>query len=290
MAEITTNVGALIPITESNGKRAVSARALYDFLGCTERFQSWFDRQLQYGFDENKDYVGCKVFNTLANQELQDYAMALSMAKEVSMIQRSEKGKQARRYFIACEERLKESKSISQSRPSSVTPTKVRAGIEWVKGVSEMLNLNDVSKLSLLEKVATPLGLPLPDYVPSKGVMKSATDLLNEKGYKVSRNQFYKRAIELGYIERISRKSSKGKIIFQLHIQERTRIRRESDKQEQPEGNSTGVVCGQIRFSYVSIGIFKDGGVELCRLKNTISRPSTSSLTRLSIHRKCANN
>ena len=58
-----------------------------------------------------------------------------------------------------------------------------------------MLNLNDVSKLSLLEKVATPLGLPLPDYVPSKGVMKSATDLLNEKGYKVSRNQFYKRAI-----------------------------------------------------------------------------------------------
>lgn len=160
MAEITTNVGALIPINESNGKKAVSARALYDFLGCTERFQSWFDRQLQYGFDENKDYVGCKVFNTLANQELQDYAMTLSMAKEVSMIQRSEKGKQARRYFIACEERLKESKSISQSRPSSVTPTKVRAGIEWVKGVSEMLNLNDVSKLSLLEKVATPLGLP----------------------------------------------------------------------------------------------------------------------------------
>ena len=133
MAEITTNVGALIPITESNGKRAVSARALYDFLGCTERFQSWFDRQLQYGFDENKDYVGCKVFNTLANQELQDYAMTLNMAKEVSMIQRSEKGKQARRYFIACEEKLEESKSINQSRPVSVTPTKVRAGIEWVR-------------------------------------------------------------------------------------------------------------------------------------------------------------
>lgn len=241
MAEITTNVGTLIPITESNGKRAVSARALYDFLGCTERFQSWFDRQLQYGFDENKDYVGCKVFNTLANQELQDYAMTLSMAKEVSMIQRSEKGKQARRYFIACEERLKESKSISQSRPSSVTPTRVRAGIEWVKGVSEMLNLNDVSKLSLLEKVATPLGLPLPDYVPSKGVMKSATDLLNEKGYKVSRNQFYKRAIELGYIERISRKSSKGKIKYFNSISKKgleygeNQINKNNPKETQPE-------------------------------------------------------
>ena len=108
MAEITTNVGALIPINESNGKRAVSARDLYNFLGCTERFQSWFDRQLQYGFTEGVDYVGCKVFNTLANQELQDYAMTISMAKEVSMIQRNEKGKEARTYFIACEQKLKE--------------------------------------------------------------------------------------------------------------------------------------------------------------------------------------
>lgn len=145
------------------------------------------------------------------------------------------------RYSSACEERLKESKSISQSRPSSVTPTKVRAGIEWVKGVSEMLNLNDVSKLSLLEKVATPLGLPLPDYVPSKGVMKSATDLLNEKGYKVSRNQFYKRAIELGYIERISRKSSKGKIKYFNSISKKgleygeNQINKNNPKETQPE-------------------------------------------------------
>lgn len=129
----------------------------------------------------------------------------------------------------------------NQSRPSSVTPTKVRAGIEWVKGVSEMLNLNDVSKLSLLEKVATPLGLPLPDYVPSKGVMKSATDLLNEKGYKVSRNQFYKRAIELGYIERISRKSSKGKIKYFNSISKKgleygeNQINKNNPKETQPE-------------------------------------------------------
>lgn len=108
MADITTNVGALIPINENNGKQAVSARDLYSFLGCTERFQSWFDRQLQYGFVDGVDYVGCKVFNTLANQELQDYAMTISMAKEVSMIQRNEKGKQARKYFIACEQKLKE--------------------------------------------------------------------------------------------------------------------------------------------------------------------------------------
>lgn len=51
---------------------------------------------LKYGFVENIDFVGCKVFNTLAKQELQDHALKLDMAKEISMIQRNEKGKQAR--------------------------------------------------------------------------------------------------------------------------------------------------------------------------------------------------
>lgn len=76
------NINELIPIQENNGKKAVSARMLYDFLGCTERFQSWFDRQLQYGFTESVDYQGYKVFNTLANQELTDYAMTISMTKD----------------------------------------------------------------------------------------------------------------------------------------------------------------------------------------------------------------
>lgn len=85
--------------------QAVSARDLYQFLQPTERFSSWFDRQLQYGFENGVDYLGCKVFNTLARQELQDFYISIDMAKEVSMIQRSQKGKQARQYFIECERR-----------------------------------------------------------------------------------------------------------------------------------------------------------------------------------------
>ena len=46
------------------------------------------------------DYTGYKVFKTLARQELQDYAMTIDMAKEISMFQRNEKGKEARQYFI----------------------------------------------------------------------------------------------------------------------------------------------------------------------------------------------
>jgi anti-repressor protein len=98
----------LIKITEQDGNKVVSARELYQFLEATERFSNWFERQLQYGFEENIDYVGCKVFNTLANQELDDFAIGIDMAKELSMLSRSDKGKQARQYFIACEKKLQE--------------------------------------------------------------------------------------------------------------------------------------------------------------------------------------
>ena len=96
----------LINITNQDGELLVSARELHKGLNVSERFSSWFNRMLQYGFDENVDYIGCKVFNTLANQELQDYALKLDMAKEICMVQRSEEGKQFRRYFIECEKQL----------------------------------------------------------------------------------------------------------------------------------------------------------------------------------------
>jgi len=99
----------LIKVTENEkGQQLVSARNLYEFLGATERFSNWMNRQLEYGFIEGVDYNGCKVFNTLANQEVQDFVLTLDTAKEISMIQRSDKGKEARQYFIACEKKLKE--------------------------------------------------------------------------------------------------------------------------------------------------------------------------------------
>lgn len=64
----------LIKIVENNGSKAVSARELHKFLDASERFGNWIERQFQYGFVENVDYVGCKEFNPLANQELTDYA------------------------------------------------------------------------------------------------------------------------------------------------------------------------------------------------------------------------
>jgi len=99
-------MGELIKITETNGKKVVSARELHAFIEATERFSAWMLRQLQYGFVRDVDFVGCKVFNALANQELDDYALTLDTAKHFAMMQRNEKGMQARNYFIECEKQL----------------------------------------------------------------------------------------------------------------------------------------------------------------------------------------
>ncbi|MGV4405258.1 phage antirepressor KilAC domain-containing protein [Ornithobacterium rhinotracheale] len=97
----------LIKITEQNGKQAVSARELHQFLESDERFSKWFERMISYGFMQGVDYQGCTFWYAPANQTLTDYALTIDTAKEISMLQRSEKGKQARRYFIECEKKLK---------------------------------------------------------------------------------------------------------------------------------------------------------------------------------------
>lgn len=89
--------------TNENDEQLISGRELHGFLEVTERYSSWFERMLKYGFVEGVDYTGCKVFNALARQTLQDHALKLDMAKEISMIQRSEKGREARQYFLQVE-------------------------------------------------------------------------------------------------------------------------------------------------------------------------------------------
>lgn len=90
-------------ITVNLDTQTVSARELHKQVGSTERFSAWFERQLQYGFVENEDYTGCKKFNTLAKQELQDYELSVDMAKEICMVQKNENARKVRQYLIDLE-------------------------------------------------------------------------------------------------------------------------------------------------------------------------------------------
>ena len=99
----------LIKITTKDGKQLVSARELHDFLGIGVHFSTWMKRMCEYGFEEDIDFSILKSGNPNGGiAKIADYAITIDMAKEISMIQRTEKGKQARLYFIECEKKLKE--------------------------------------------------------------------------------------------------------------------------------------------------------------------------------------
>lgn len=98
----------LIKVTYDNDRITVLARDLHEFLELEERFSKWFDRMIGYGFVENEDYTPYQKVHPQNKQEITDYQLTIEMAKEIAMIQRNEKGKQARQYFIECENRLKQ--------------------------------------------------------------------------------------------------------------------------------------------------------------------------------------
>lgn len=99
----------LIPtVKNSEGVLLVSGRDLHEFLEVTERYSNWFGRMMQYGFISEVDFTSVKSFtvvNNGAKREIDDHQVKVDMAKEISMLQRTEKGKQARQYFLELERR-----------------------------------------------------------------------------------------------------------------------------------------------------------------------------------------
>ncbi len=91
-----------------NQIRAVDARELHTFLDVGRDFSTWIKDRIDLGmFVEGKDYVlTLTKTGERSNVVQKDYAISISMAKELSMLERNEQGKLARQYFIECEKRL----------------------------------------------------------------------------------------------------------------------------------------------------------------------------------------
>lgn len=93
----------LIKVDFSGEKPAVSARELHEFWEVGTHFKDWFPRMCEYGFSENEDYTPLIFEHPQNHQPTKDFALSIDMAKEICMIQRNEKGKLARQYFLALE-------------------------------------------------------------------------------------------------------------------------------------------------------------------------------------------
>ncbi len=123
------NTPTLIPIvpTTLNGQSSqmVDARVLHTFLEVKRDFSNWIKGRInEYGFAENEDYLLAKSGEQVPHQGglrsviRVDYFLTIDMAKELAMVERTAKGRQARRYFLDCERQLRQ---MQQSMPLNLT-------------------------------------------------------------------------------------------------------------------------------------------------------------------------
>lgn len=171
-----------------NHEPVVSGRTLHRELGVNSNYTTWFDRMTEYGFTEGVDYHVC-----LPNSESKhgrgghnkvDHVLKLDMAKEIAMIQRTEKGKEVRQYFIQVERDYN-------------SPEKIMA---------RALNIAN-TRLSLLE---TTLEQMKPKALFADAVAASKTSILigelakiiTQNGYNIGQNQLFGWLRDRGYLHR----------------------------------------------------------------------------------------
>lgn len=101
-------MNALLKVeVNENQEQVISGRELHMFLGIETPYTKWFERMLQYGFENGRDYTDKNVSVLSQKREREytqlDHLMKIDMAKELCMLARNEKGKQARQYFLEVE-------------------------------------------------------------------------------------------------------------------------------------------------------------------------------------------
>ncbi|MEG6613726.1 phage antirepressor KilAC domain-containing protein [Pseudoclostridium thermosuccinogenes] len=187
----------LIKINYDGDRQTTSARALWEFLDKPWReFLKWFNQFKDYGFTENVDYrvIECLSENPQGGRPATDYEITIDMAKELAMLQKTEKGKMARQYFIELEKawnspemvmsralKLAERKIMSLEEERQKLLPKAQAYDTFIDG-SNLQTMNDVAKC---------LGIG----------RNKLFGLLREKKIIRSNNTPYQEYIDRGYFE-----------------------------------------------------------------------------------------
>jgi phage anti-repressor protein len=123
----------LIPVLPGTlGGRSVQlvdARLLHDFMESRQDFSDWIKNRIRrYAFEEGSDYLHHKIMEQVPHMKglrtriVMEYHLTLDMAKELAMVERTPKGRQARRYFIDCERQLKAMRERSGDAPAASYP------------------------------------------------------------------------------------------------------------------------------------------------------------------------
>lgn len=199
----------LVTLNESH-EPIVSGRTLHRELGVGTEYAKWMTRMTEYGFVEGQDFNSVKIDevrregNRHVKREITDHALKLDMAKEIAMIQRTEKGKEVRQYFIQVERDYNSPEKV-MARALLMANNKVltlETQVEELKPKALFADAVAASKTSIL------IG-ELAKLLNQNGVKIGGTRLfawMRENGYLIKRkgqdwNTPTQRAMEMGLFE-----------------------------------------------------------------------------------------
>lgn len=197
----------LIELRKNNdGSIAVSGRELHKGLEIGTRYNDWIERMLKYGFEENIDYIveSEKVHaqKRVRTYEQSDHIMTLDMAKEIAMIQRSEIGKQIRKYFIEVE---KEHQKLLDNQPkdSYMIDDPVERAKRWIEEAEERKALETKTQEQAKQiEQDKPKVLFADTLASSKNsiLIGELAKLITQGGYPIGQNKLFKWLRDNGFL------------------------------------------------------------------------------------------
>lgn len=197
--------------TQNNelGEIIISGRELYEFLEVQTPYKKWFDRMCEYGFSKNVDFsvMDKNVQDATAFggvRKLTDHAIKLDMAKEIAMIQRTDKGKEARQYFLQVEKAWNSPEMIIK-RAMQIQDRKI---LELENKIQEDKRYTDFGKVVEMSEAAVNIGAFVKIIYDKHGInigRNKMFDWLRDKGYLIKsgreKNNPKQQFIEQGIFE-----------------------------------------------------------------------------------------
>ena len=197
----------LIELRKNNdGSIAVSGRELHKGLEIGTRYNDWIERMLKYGFEENIDYIveSEKVHaqKRVRTYEQSDHIMTLDMAKEIAMIQRSEIGKQIRKYFIEVE---KEHQKLLDNQPkdSYMIDDPVERAKRWIEEAEQRKALETKTQEQAKQIEQDKPKVLFADTLASSNnsiLIGELAKLITQGGYPIGQNKLFKWLRDNGFL------------------------------------------------------------------------------------------